>query len=356
MPTNNTSNRFYSSASVAIICLTGAAIIDAGNTDASAPSGYTMTTMKAAHRDVPLPLHIWYPAEEGEIATIGNNAVFKGTKVRTNAAAPKDALPLIVLSHGSGGNAANLGWIAGHLASQGNIVVATNHPNTTSGNSLAHETVKIWERPQDVSAILDHFEKNTPFGLKADMSKAGVVGFSLGGYTAMAVAGARASQADYIDYCNTHAGLMDCKWFSDAGVDLSKTDTAKYEQDLRDARISFAVAIDPALSQAYQRQTLAAMDLPVQIINLGGGKLPAAIDASGYANALPMGDYQTIDQANHFSFLGECTMMGEAIIKSVGEDPICSDTGKRSRASVHKELKAMIAKFVRKATKGAASN
>lgn len=309
-------------------------------------SGYTTTAINVEHRERNLPLHIYYPSSQGgnEIM-LGKNAVFKGVSVRADGSPDQGSFPLVLLSHGSGGNGVNLGWIASHLADQGMIVVAPNHPGTTSGDSFPSKTVKIWERPQDMSAILDQIDDLLPEGLKADKNKVGAIGFSLGGYTVLSLAGARASKAKFVNYCDQYAGKMDCIWYEAGKIDLAAIDPVPYEQSNADPRIKTFVAIDPALSQAYQTPSLAAINAPVQIINLGTAEdTPAAVNASEFVKQIPNATYETLPGTNHFTFMGECTMLGKPIIFAAGEDPICTDPEGTDRAEEHTKMKSMISR------------
>ena len=56
------------------------------------------------------------------------------------------------------GNALQVGWLAEALAEKGYVVLATNHPGTTSRDSLPERTVMIWERAKDLSEILNWAE------------------------------------------------------------------------------------------------------------------------------------------------------------------------------------------------------
>ena len=311
-------------------------------------AGYVTAPAPVAHRDQPLEAHIWYPAQDdGAEIKVGKNGVFKGETVSAGATAKVGTYPLVVLSHGSGGNAPNLAWLAASLADQGMIVIAANHPGTTSADSYPEQTLKMWQRPADQSALIDLAEAGLPNGIKADKARVGSVGFSLGGYTALATAGARISKDDYVSYCDEYAGKMDCSWFQNANIDFDTIDQAKYEQSNRDPRVKVVVAIDPAVSQAYQADSLAAMSIPTQIINLGEeGKIPAAVRGETFINELPNAQIDFVKHANHFSFLGECTMKGPYLLKMVGEDPICSETGNRSRSDIHEELKGRITGFL----------
>ncbi len=311
-------------------------------------AGYITAPVPAPHRDQPLTAHIWYPAkDDGAKIVLGQNAVFTGHTVYAGATAKEAEYPIVVLSHGSGGNAPNLSWIAASLADQGMIVIAANHPGTTSGDSSPERTLKTWLRPADQSALIDLAEAGLPNGIKANTTRVASMGFSLGGYTALATAGARASQKDYIAYCDANYGKLDCAWFNNANIDFNTIDTERYEQSNRDARVTAVVAIDPAVAQAYQADSLAAFDLPVQIINLGSeGQIPLAVDGAAIKADLPSAQLEFVEGATHFSFLGECTGKGWLLIKMAGEDPICTETGSRERADIHQELRGKIGAFL----------
>lgn len=185
---------------------------------AEAAPGYQTQTIEVGHRDRSVELHIWYPTEaNGDTVTLGKNAVFKGTAVQPDATPTTGSHPLVVLSHGSGGNAAALGWIAGELAERGMVVVAPNHPGTTSRDSLPSETVKIWERPADLSAVIDHSLQGGLGDVQIDPTRIGAIGFSLGGYSVLGDAGARVTKQGYIDYCDAYSGMMDCGWLTAGG-------------------------------------------------------------------------------------------------------------------------------------------
>jgi len=315
---------------------------------ASAAPGYKTTQLDVPHRTVPLELHVWYPTrQEGEAAFIGKNPVFKGVEVRHDAEPLDGEHPLILLSHGSGGNAVNIAWIAADLAERGMVVVATNHPGTTSRDSHPTQTVKVWERPQDLSAIADK-ALETGFGfLKIDTKKVGAGGFSLGGHSVLSAAGAQVRRRKFADYCRNFKGMWDCGWLAKGGVDFEKIEAARFEQSNLDTRIKAVVAVDPALAQAYDENSIKAVSTPVLLVNLGEGQaVPAAINASTIAPMFPQAEHVHVPDSVHFSFLGECTAIGEKIIADEGEDAICSDPDRRERSDIHKELKQKIGAFL----------
>lgn len=212
-------------------------------------AGHMTVALTPAHREQPVTLHLWYPAKaDGRAVLIGQNALFHGTWAADGATPAVGAHPLVLFSHGSGGNAQRLGWFASALAAEGYIVAAPNHPGTTSQDSDPFRTPMVWDRTADLSAVLDHLLATPPEGLAIDAARVAVAGFSLGGHTALALGGARLSKAAFIDYCDRAGDQLDCGWMRQAGVDFSAIDAARYEAALADPRIARVIAIDPALT------------------------------------------------------------------------------------------------------------
>jgi predicted dienelactone hydrolase len=285
---------------------------------------------------------VWYPAGAGGTDfKVGDNPLFQGVPVMKGAAVGTGTYPVVVISHGSGGNAANLGWLAKKLAEEGFIVVAPNHPGTTSGDSRPAETALVWNRPMDLSVVLTGLLRNAEFGLHVDQKHINLVGFSLGGYAVLAAAGARADAAAFANYCDTNKEPMsECKWFAKGHVDLHKVDAEKFNQDNFDARFTSVVAIDPALVKAYQGYSLGEMKVPALLINLGAvGKIPMGVDASVIAKAIPNAQHHNVVDAIHFSFLGLCKANWKDVLAAEADaDPLCDDGGGRSRAEIHDEI------------------
>lgn len=129
----------------------------------------------------------------------------------------KGRLPLVILSHGLGGNNKSHRAIATHLASHGFLVLAPDHPTSntvwaqkvyakTRGSlvSRARQTMatvalhpqSLLGRPRDVSALIDLAEKwnrdkKDPLYGRIDLERIAVMGHSYGAYTTLAVCGAR---------------------------------------------------------------------------------------------------------------------------------------------------------------------
>lgn len=317
-------------------------------------AGVREVTVPQPGRD--LAVTVWYPAGPGgKPATIGDNKVFKGAATSLDAPVVPGRHPLVLLSHGSGSSVKAMGWLATELAKAGFVVAGPNHPGTTSGFSTPAETPKLWQRTGDLSAVIDAMTKDPAWSSVIDPDRIGVVGFSLGGATAMELSGARANLEAYASYCDGYT-KWDCAWFAggtgyvnDEKVEVEKLnlrsiDRARFEQSNLDRRIKTAVLADPGLAQAYDAESLKQIDIPMHFINLGEGEsIPLAVISDKLAKLTPKGTYATVAGATHFSFLPECKEGAADMLKSFGEvDPICSDAATRPRGELHAEMIGLV--------------
>lgn len=300
-----------------------------------------------------LAVTVWYPATPGGAETrVGESRLFQGVPAFADAPRAPGRFPLILVSHGSGARIENLGWIANRLVAAGFIVAGPNHPGTTSGDSTPIATPNVWERTDDLSTLLTALTESPDWRNAIAERRVGVLGFSLGGTTAMELAGATADREAYARYCDTHPAMTDCVWFASGKgyvdgeevpsprVDLRKIDKSRFEQSNRDPRIVSAVLVDPGMARAFQPASLAAIAIPMHFINLGGpGTVPLGVAAEELARLTPKGDHAQVDGAVHFTFLAECQADGKALLVSIGEtDRLCDDGGSRTRADMHAEL------------------
>jgi len=161
--------------------------------------------------DRPLTVEIWYPANTDANATIEYSEVmgqhgdttrpiipFKFTGRATRDAAPKKGAapyPLIVVSHGYTGSRYLMTYLTENLASKGYVVVAIAHTESTFSDAGPFSST-LYYRPIDIRFTIDQMEVLTKedsdsflAGL-TNASNTGIIGYSMGGYGVLNVAGA----------------------------------------------------------------------------------------------------------------------------------------------------------------------
>lgn len=133
---------------------------------------------------------------------------------RPGVRAPSAGFPVIIISHGLGGSRRSYSYLAQDLAATGLAVVNLEHSGSNGQqliNLLRGETdslvppIEFLRRPEDVSLTITALTKarlTQPALLgHLNMEQVGVIGQSLGGYTALALAGASFDQAKLAQYC-----------------------------------------------------------------------------------------------------------------------------------------------------------
>lgn len=316
-------------------------------------AGFDHLEIKADHRAGLIQGSIWYPAGgKGAYGIAGDNAVFKGERVQQGAPVRNGQFPLVVLSHGSGGNVGVMAWLAQSLTEAGYIVAGVNHPGSTTGNASPRRAVRHWQRAQDVSALLDHLSEDRSFSQHVKLDQVSVLGFSLGGSTALSLGGMRLDLDLYQDYCARYRErAADCAFFWSGGVDLSKLNQASFEARYRDPRIGKVIAVDPGLAYGAEPASVLEMDLPVLLINLGMGKdrllaADSGPEGNGLSVKLPQVRFVELPNANHFTFLAVCKPGGAQLLADEGEDPICDDPAGANRAEKHQLIEREILQFL----------
>jgi predicted dienelactone hydrolase len=307
------------------------------------PAGFAHFTVFAPHHGREVTGVVWYPAGPGGHALLfADSAVFHGTTVVEEAPVAPGHHPVVLLSHGMGGNVRSLGWLASALAERGAIIVAVNHPNSTFGDFDLSAAMHHGTRAQDLSLALDHLVADPVFARQLDPDRVLAAGFSFGGWTALSLGGAKADLAGYRAYCDAKAEMaVDCSDLAKAGVALEDFEPEDWDASFRDPRVSGVVAIDPGLVWGLTPEDVAGLSLPVHLIGLGSGMdrlLATDFDASGFADLVPGARIDRFAKAFHFTALPLCKPGAEAILAEEKDDPVCTDPAGTDRAAVHQAI------------------
>ena len=259
-------------------------------------------------------------------------------------------LPLVVLSHGTGGASAQVSWLAEHLASNGYLVAAVNHHgNTAAEDQYAPQGFMLWwERARDLSVVIDKVIADPRFGQRVDSNRIVAGGFSLGGYSVLALAGARTNFAGWRDYCERTPDDTGCTPPPEAEFTLDDLNRLAVEDErtqnslassghsYRDARVKAVYAIAPVLRAAFDTNSLENISIPVRL-TVGSEDRQAVPELNAYPlqDSIPQASLRELPQVGHYTFLAPCTMRRKFFVSQ-----LCVDESGIDRAEIHHQVAA----------------
>jgi predicted dienelactone hydrolase len=331
------------------LILTAALAACATAANADEMPGLSQMTIEAPHHGRPMDAVIWYPASGGKPTVFGENPVFEGAPALEDAKIGSGRHPVVLLSHGLGGNIRTLGWLAAGLAKHGAVVIAVNHPNSTTRDFDLLKGLDHWTRAQDLTAALESISSNSAFAGNIDTARVYAAGFSYGGWTALSLGGLRGNLGAYAKHCTKEgAASTHCRDIAKGGVDLNSLDAARWNASYKDIRVKAVAVIDPALTWGLGVAETKDISSNVLLIGLGAGKdrlFATDFSATGSGFEKKAGDakVRNVAPASHFAALSVCKPDGEAILAEEKDDPVCTDAKGADRKAVHEEIIAGMA-------------
>ncbi|GAB4375529.1 MAG: alpha/beta hydrolase [Elainellaceae cyanobacterium] len=183
--------------------------------------------------------------------------------------------PLIVISHGLSAERANFTYLAQHLASYGYVVAVPEHVGSNWQYMLTlfdgktdrlMQPQEFIDRPLDITYLLDElgqFNQADPI-LKGrlNLQQVGIVGQSLGGYTALALAGAPLNFEQLAADCQDKQHTLNISLL----LQCQALELPHRNQDLTDPRIKAIVVISPIGSSILGQASFSKIDIPVLMV------------------------------------------------------------------------------------------
>ncbi|NJO72509.1 MAG: alpha/beta hydrolase [Leptolyngbyaceae cyanobacterium RM1_406_9] len=190
--------------------------------------------------------------------------------------------PLVIMSHGFGADRRFMGYLARHLASHGIVVAALEHPGSnvawltglTMGEMGSGNLADILppgefiDRPLDVSFLLDELARLNRYSPllrgRLNTDQVTIIGHSLGGYTALALAGAELDLEHLQQFCDGRSpvGLSPADWLQCTAADLD----AGSQTDFEDPRIAQIIALNPVMGRMFDESSLTEITVPTLIL------------------------------------------------------------------------------------------
>ncbi len=317
-------------------CLALALLLTLGAGSAHAAIGFTRLSVPVSN-DVPLEVGVWYPTDATTAAhTLGS---FE-QDVAADAPVAGTQLPLILISHGTGGSLSSHRDTAQALAQAGFVVAALTH--TGDNYQDLSRVARIAERPLQIRAVLNYMLALWPAHARIDAERIGIFGFSAGGFTALAAIGGQADLGKVGPHCQAHPEEWSCKYLREH-ADTSPPPTAPRAADTGwDKRIKSAVVAAPALGYVFAPDGLARVRVPLQLWRADEDRIlpkPYFADAVRQASVAPP-EYHEVAGAGHYDFLTPCTAAQAARVPE-----ICAEGEGFSRERFHQQFNAEVVAF-----------
>jgi len=208
--------------------------------------------------DRPLKVEVWYPATlptdvratvtYTEVMGIRGDSLrplvpfrFKGRALRDAVAMKSEgAFPLVIVSHGYVGSRYLMTYLTENLASKGYVVVAIDHTESTFKDANAFQSTLL-NRALDIRFVLNEIEalgNSGSSGLEGvvDANNTAIIGYSMGGFGVLNVAGA--------GYSDAFAGFTVGMTGGSKAIGMHSASNPEY-QKMGDSRIKAVVAFAP---------------------------------------------------------------------------------------------------------------
>jgi predicted dienelactone hydrolase len=261
----------------------------------------------------PLNLMLIYPAAPA--ATAVPFKIFLATNLHLYKDAPvvSDGVrrPLVMFSHGAGGNGPGYAWFGEYLASHGYLVAMVYHfrANTYDSSAL-YVRNRIWQRPRDLSLDISHLVQDKVWGPHIEPSQIGVAGHSQGGFTSLWIGGARVNPDLFLKYQRGWKNNEMVPAYIREQMNLD----AEPARDVCDVRVRAAFAMAPGDIQGFAMDEagLKQMAIPTYlIVGAGDTTTPSDENAAFAAKYIPHAQLDVLPgPVSHEIFGNECDQIG----------------------------------------------
>ncbi|MCR5880024.1 prolyl oligopeptidase family serine peptidase [Phenylobacterium sp. J367] len=280
----------------------------------------------------PIEVGVWYPSDAPAKPTHLGLSV---QDVAVGAPVKGRGLPLVVISHGNGGSYGGHYDTAVALAEAGFVVAALTH----TGDNYRDQSraTAMWERPRQLKVLIDHMTGVWRPGV-VDPKRVGAFGFSSGGFTVLAAAGAKPDMTGVAAHCREHPAFYDCRLMGQRPPGAPGVFVA-------DPRIRAVVSAAPAMGWSLTKSALAGVAAPVQLWRAENDEiLPSPFYADAVRANLPRPPaWHIVPGATHFSFLAPCSAQARAVM-----GPLCADPPGFDREAFHRRFNAEVTAFLRR--------
>ncbi len=249
--------------------------------------------------------------------------------------------PLVVFSHGAGGNGSGYAWFGQYLAERGYIVAMVYHYRAnTFDTSALYMRNRLWQRPRDISLDITHLLEDKVWGRRIDPDRIGVAGHSQGGFTSLWIGGAAVDPELFAAYQRRWKGNIVVPQYLRDDMQID----GQPATNIRDPRVKAAFAMAPGDIQGFgmDEAGLKQMAIPAYIVvGAADTTTPPKDNAEFAAKYIPSAALDILaGEVGHEIFNNECDDIGRDNYPEACIDPPGVD-----RAKLHDHIGTAATRF-----------
>lgn len=227
-------------------------------------------------------------------------------------------VPVVIVSHGLGASRYSYRYLCQHLASHGFAVIALEHIGSSTRQLLSFPmgyvssrtaAQEFLDRPLDVTFVLNRLgvfpEQLYPWQGRLNLERVAVIGQSLGGYTALTLAGAPLDFQQLRRHC-TRSVLESFNVSLLLQCQAQALPPKVYS--LKDSRVQAVIAVNPITSAVFSPESLSQLKIPIMFVAASDDAIAPAVEEQIYPFTwltTPDRYLVLMDDATHFSTIGE---------------------------------------------------
>ncbi|MEL6188032.1 MAG: alpha/beta fold hydrolase, partial [Myxococcota bacterium] len=202
-----------------------------------------------------------------------------------------------------------------------------------------------WERAQDLSFVIGALLDHPKYRARIDPGRIGALGFSLGGWTVLTLAGARVDLERWEKACAEAPERAGCALPPEATFEISELERlardnpiyrasrARAGQSFSDPRVRAVVALAPSIGFSFDPASLREVPIPVAL-KVGAKDDQAPPEETTQIEAhVPDASLDILPEVGHYTFLAPCTLRGRWLAPD-----LCREPGGANRRALHAEV------------------
>jgi predicted dienelactone hydrolase len=291
--------------------------------------------------DITFPMLVMYPTNAASTSVAFGPF---SLEVSMDAPVADGRFPIAMISHGSGGSYLAHRTLGMYLAQNGFVACMPGHPfNNRHNNELQYTVQNMVYRPRHIRMAIDEVCSSAQFKNYVNCESVAIIGHSVGGYTALALAGGVPHTQALVALCQKPASADEPYWLS-----LMRKNGIKSQpiEVTADNRVKAVVLLAPDVSLFMSEGALRNVRVPILLLAAEKDYKPletieVVIDGIPDRSQLT---HKVVENAGHYSFLSP---FPESIKNRVGD--AAKDPEGFDREQFHQELSPEILSFLRKA-------